>query len=153
MDFSSHLNDAWCDSEFIKFGRKVLVGQGATIMASMVVGKYLIIKRVIFDDYVLCGAMTTIAPGTIVGRDTVIGAFSNTVYNQVLEPGWVYFGIPVIKLKPNKYAESRRDLIIMRDVDGKKKFEMEHEVNIDADKRELIKPKRLGKLIKKIKEK
>jgi acetyltransferase-like isoleucine patch superfamily enzyme len=153
MDFSSHLNDAWCDSEFIKFGRRVLVGQGASINSSMVVGKYLIIKKVILDDYVLIGGMATIAPGTIVGRDTVVGAISNTVYNQVLESGWVYFGMPVIKLKPNKYAESRRDLIIKRDVDTSKKFEMEHEVNIDEDKRELIKPKRLSKLIKKIKEK
>ena len=153
MDFSSHLNDAWCDSEFIKFGRKVLVGQGATIMSSMVVGKYLIIKRVIFDDYVLIGGMATIAPGTIVGRESIVGAISNTVYNQVLEPGFVYFGIPVIKLKPNKYAETRRDFIIKRDVDAKKKFEVEHQVNIDEDKRELIKPKKLTKLIKKIKEK
>ncbi|MGV9198974.1 MAG: hypothetical protein ACOC4M_09050, partial [Promethearchaeia archaeon] len=32
MDFSSHLNDAWCDSEFIKLGRKVMIGQGAVVM-------------------------------------------------------------------------------------------------------------------------
>jgi acetyltransferase-like isoleucine patch superfamily enzyme len=55
MDFSSHLNDAWCDAEFIKFGRKNLIGQGATIMSSMVVGRYLLIKNVIFDDYVMVG--------------------------------------------------------------------------------------------------
>jgi len=65
MDFSSHLNDAWCDGEFITFGRKNLIGQGATVMSSMVVGKYLIIKRVMFGNYVLVGGHTTIAPGTI----------------------------------------------------------------------------------------
>ena len=64
MDFSSHLNDAWCDAEFIKFGRKNLIGQGATIMSSMVLGKYLLIKDVIFDDYVMVGGHTTISPGT-----------------------------------------------------------------------------------------
>ena len=58
-----------------------------------------IIKKVIFDDYVLIGGDTTIAPGTIVGKDTLVGAISNSVYNQILEPGWVYFGIPIIKLK------------------------------------------------------
>lgn len=136
MDFSSALYDSWCDGEFVSFGRKVLVGQGATVMSSMVVGKYLIIKRVIFDDYALVGGHTTIAPGTIVGKDTVVAAISTTLYDQVLEPKWIYIGIPVIKLKPNKYAESRRDIITKKHVDDEKKFEMHHEVNIDEDKKE-----------------
>ena len=139
IDFSSHLNDAWVDAEFVNFGRKVLIGQGATVMSSMVVGKYLIIKKVIFDDYVMVGGHTTIAPGTIIGNDGMIAAISNTIYDQVLEPAWVYFGIPGIKLRENRYAEERRDIIIKRDVDGAKKFEMEHEVNIDEDKKDLIK--------------
>lgn len=139
MDYSSHLNDTWCDSDFIKFGRKVLVGQGATIMSSMVVGKYLIIKNVVFDDYAMIGGHTTIAPGTIIGKEAVIGALSSTTVNQVLEPGWVYFGFPAIKLKENKYAEERRDLIIKRDVDEAKKFTITYEVNIDEDKKESVK--------------
>ncbi|MFX1497321.1 MAG: hypothetical protein ACFFBH_07330 [Promethearchaeota archaeon] len=141
MDFSSHLNDAWCDGEFITFGRKNLIGQGATIMSSMVVGKYLIIKQVIFDNYVLVGGHTTIAPGTIMGHDSVIGAISSTTMNQILEPTWVYFGIPAIKLKENKYAEERRDIIIKREVDDSEKFEVEHDVNIDKDKLKLVKTK------------
>ncbi len=139
MDASSHLNDAWCDAEFIKFGRKNLIGQGATIMSSMVVGRYLIIKKVVCDDYIMIGGHTTIAPGTIMGKESVIGAISSTTVNQVLEPNWVYFGIPAIKLKENKYAEERRDVILKRDVDEAKKFEIEHEVNIDDDKKDLIK--------------
>ncbi|MFX0032836.1 MAG: acyltransferase [Candidatus Hodarchaeota archaeon] len=141
MDFSSHLNDAWCDGEFITFGRKNLIGQGATIMSSMIVGKYLIIKPVIFGDYVLVGGHTTIAPGTIMGSDSVIGAISTTTVNQILKPAWVYFGIPAIKLKENKYAEERRDIIIKREVDDSKKFEVEHDVNIEEDKLKLIKTK------------
>ncbi len=141
MDFSSHLNDAWCDGEFIDFGRKNLIGQGATIMSSMVMGKYLVIKRVIFDDFVLVGGHTTIAPGTIMGHDSVVGAISSTAFNQVIEPNWIYFGIPAIKLKENKYAEERRDLIIKRDVDEATKFEMEHEVNIEEEKKKLVKTK------------
>jgi acetyltransferase-like isoleucine patch superfamily enzyme len=138
MDSSSHLNDAWCDAEFIKFGRKNLVGQGACIMSSMVVGKYLIIQKVICDDYIMIGGHATIAPGTIMGKETVIGALSSTTVNQVLEPMWVYFGFPAIKLKENKYSEQRRDVILKRDVDQAQKFEMEHEINIDEDKKELI---------------
>ncbi|MFW9949811.1 MAG: acyltransferase, partial [Candidatus Thorarchaeota archaeon] len=139
MDFSSHMNDAWCDGEFISFGRKVLIGQGATLMSSMVVGKYLIIKKIIFDDYVMVGGHTTIAPGTIIGHDSVIGALSTTTYNQILDESWIYFGIPAIKLKKNKYAEERRDLIIRRQVDDGTKAEDIYQVNIDEDKKKFIK--------------
>ncbi|MGV9172888.1 MAG: hypothetical protein ACOC35_10015, partial [Promethearchaeia archaeon] len=64
MDFSSHMFDAWIDPEFIEMGRKVMVGQGAVVMSSMVVGKYLIIKKVFFDDYVVVGGQSHVAPGT-----------------------------------------------------------------------------------------
>ncbi len=140
MDTSSHLNDTWCDGEFIKFGRKNLIGQGANIMSSMVVGKYLIIKKVIFDDYVMVGGHTTIVPGTIVGKETIVGAISTTTTDQILEPGWIYTGIPVLKFKPNKYSGSRREILMRKDVDDAKKYEIEHEVNIDEDKKDLIKP-------------
>jgi carbonic anhydrase/acetyltransferase-like protein (isoleucine patch superfamily) len=139
MDSSSHLADAWCDSEFVKFGRKVMIGQGATIMSSMIVGKYLLIKNVIFDDYVMVGGHTTIAPGTVIGKESIIGAISSTTLNQVLKPAWIYFGIPAIELKENKYAEERRDIIIKREVADARKFELTHEVNIDDDKKKLIK--------------
>ena len=141
MDFSSHLADTWCDSEFIKLGRKVMIGQGATIMSSMVIGKYLLIKNVFFDDYVMVGGQTSIAPGTVIEKESVIGAISSTTYNQVLKPGWIYFGIPARELKENKYAEERRDILIKRQVDEAKKFEVSHEVNIDEDKKDLIKTK------------
>ncbi|MFW9972893.1 MAG: acyltransferase, partial [Candidatus Odinarchaeota archaeon] len=108
MSLSSTLHDSWCDSEFIRFGRRVIVGQGASVMSSMVIGKYLIIKEVIFDDYVMIGGHAIIAPGSIVGKDSIVGALSTTTYDQILDPGWIYFGIPVIKLKKNKYAEERR---------------------------------------------
>lgn len=138
MDFSSHLVDAWVDPEFIKLGRKVTVGQGAVVMTSMVVGKYLIIKEVIFDDYTVVGGVSTIAPGTIIGKETVIGAFSTTNYKQILESGWIYFGIPGIKLKANKFAEGRRDIIVKRDVDDSTKYIVKKAVNIDEDKKELV---------------
>ncbi|NHJ20992.1 MAG: hypothetical protein EAX91_08625 [Candidatus Lokiarchaeota archaeon] len=139
MDFTSHLNDAWCDAEFVDFGRNCLVGQGATVMSSMVVGKYLIIKRVIFDDFVLVGGQSTIAPGTIIEHDGFIGALSTTTYNQVLEPEWIYFGIPAIKLKKNKYGSTRRDVITRRSVDDETKVEEITEVHVDEDKRKFVK--------------
>jgi carbonic anhydrase/acetyltransferase-like protein (isoleucine patch superfamily) len=99
----------------------------------------LIIKRVVFDDYVMVGGHTTIAPGTIMGHDSVIGAISSTTYKRILDPNYIYFGIPAIPLKENKYAEERRDLVVKRHVDESKKTEEIHEVNIDEDKKKFIK--------------
>ncbi|MFX0000648.1 MAG: hypothetical protein ACFE9Q_09890 [Candidatus Hodarchaeota archaeon] len=144
MDYSSHLADTWCDSEFIKFGRKVMIGQGATIMSSMVVGRYLIIKKVFFEDYVMVGGHTTISPGTVIGKESIIGALSTSTYDQVLKPAWIYFGIPAIELKENKYAEERRDVIIKRQVAEAEKIEITHDVNIDEDKKDLIKIEKEG---------
>lgn len=135
IDFSSHLQDAWVDVDFIEFGRKVTVGQGAVVMSSMIVGQYLIIKRVIIDDYAVVGGVSNISPGTIIKKDTVVGAFSSTNFNQILEDGWIYFGIPAIKLKPNKYAEERNHMIMRRDVERQVKFEEPHEINIDEEKK------------------
>ena len=131
MDFSSHLADAWVDVEFIKFGRKVTVGQGAVVMSSMIVGNYLIIKESVFDDYTVIGGVSTIAPGTIIGKDTIIGALSSTNYKQVLEGAWIYFGIPGIKLKPNRFAEESKEIIIRRDVDSKGSYEENVDVLMD----------------------
>ena len=139
VDFSSHLNDAWFDAEFVDFGRNTLIGQGSTVMSSMVVGKYLIIKRVIFEDYIVVGGMATIAPGTIIRHDTMLGALSSTTYNQVLNPNWIYFGIPGIKLKKNKYAQIRRDIIVKRSADDETKIEVTTEVFTDKAKKKLIK--------------
>jgi len=138
IDFSSHFQDAWVDAEFINFGRKVLIGQGAVVMSSMIVGKYLVIKKIFFDDYVVIGGQTSIAPGTIVGKDSVIGALSQSSYNQVIEAGWIYFGLPVIKLKRNKYAETSRTVITKIDVDESMKYQEEHDANIDDDKKHLV---------------
>jgi len=138
LDFSSHLNDAWVDLEFVNFGRKVMVGQGAVVMSSMVVGKYLIIKKVIFDDYTVIGGQSTTAPGTIISKETVFGACSTSSYNQFMEPYWIYFGIPAIKLKPNKYAENRKEIIKERHVEDKIITQkVAHDVNIDEDKKHL----------------
>ena len=88
--------------EFVNFGRNVLVGQGAVVMSSMVVGKYLIIKKVILNDFTVIGGLAIVSPGTITGTDSLLGAISSTMLNQTLESGWIYFGIPAIKLKQNK---------------------------------------------------
>ena len=139
VDFSSHMHDSWVDGEFIEFGRNVTVGQGAVVMSSMIIGKYLIIKKIVLGDHTLVGGVSHISPGTILGKESVIGAFTTTVPNQYIEPGWIYFGPQFArKLKPNKYAEQRRDVIIRKDVDEEVKYEVKQEVNIDEDKKKFL---------------
>ncbi|MFX0021155.1 MAG: hypothetical protein ACFE9S_02440 [Candidatus Hermodarchaeota archaeon] len=139
VDFSSHSQDAWMDGGFIEFGRNVTVGQGAVIMSSMVVGKYLIIKKVVLGDHTVVGGLSHVTPGTIVGNESVLGAFSATIPNQELEPGWIYLGPQFArKLKPNKYAEQRRDVIYRKHVDEEIKYEVQQEVNIDEDMKDLL---------------
>jgi carbonic anhydrase/acetyltransferase-like protein (isoleucine patch superfamily) len=140
VDFSSHMQDAWADSGFIEFGRNVTVGQGAVVMSSMVVGKYLIIKKVVLGDYSVVGGLNLISPGTIIGKESITGAFSATIPNQNVEQGWIYLGPHYArKLKPNKFAEQRRDLIYKKHVDEEIKYEVKQEINIDEDKKELVK--------------
>jgi hypothetical protein len=108
-------------------------------MSSMIVGKYLIIKKVILDDYTVVGGLNLISPGTIMGKESVSGAFSATIPNQKLEPGWIYLGPHFArKLKPNKYAEQRRDIIYKKHVDDEIKYQVKQEVNIDEDKKKFV---------------
>ena len=99
----------------------------------------LVIWKIILGDHTLVGGVSHISPGTILGKESVIGAFTTTVPNQYIEPGWIYFGPQFArKLKPNKYAEQRRDVIIRKHVDEEVKFEVKQEVNIDEDKKKLL---------------
>ncbi|MFW9824986.1 MAG: hypothetical protein ACFFE4_18745, partial [Candidatus Thorarchaeota archaeon] len=139
VDFSSHMQDAWADEGFIEFGRNVTVGQGAVVMSSMVIGKYLIIKKVILGDYTVVGGVSNVSPGTIFGKESVIGAFTATVFNQFIEDGWIYLGPQYArKLKRNKYAEQRRDIIYQKHVEEETKYMVQQEVNIDEDKKDLL---------------
>ncbi len=139
VDFSSHMQDAWVDGEFIEFGRNITIGQGAVIMSSMIVGKYLIIKKVILGDHILAGGVSHVSPGTIIGKESVLGAFSTTIPSQIIEQAWIYFGPQFArKLKPNKYAEQRRDFISRKHVDEEIKYDVKQEVNIDEDKKKFL---------------
>ncbi len=139
IDFSSHLQDAWVDGEFIEFGRNITVGQGSVIMSSSIVGNYLIIKKIILGDHIVVGGVSNVSPGTIMGKESILAAFSTTIPNQIIEQAWIYLGPQFSrKLKPNKYAEQRRDLIYRKHVDEEVKYEVKQEVNIDEEQKKLI---------------
>jgi len=109
VNFSNSILDGWLDLEFIEAGKNVFMGQGSTVISSIIIGDFLIIKKVILEDLAIVGSQAVVAPGTIIRKNTVLGAFSTTTLNQVLEPNWVYMGVPARKFKPNKFAEERKE--------------------------------------------
>ncbi|MFX1239417.1 MAG: acyltransferase [Promethearchaeota archaeon] len=102
-DFKSTMFDGWSDTEFIQYGRNIMIGQGAVVLSSMIVRikeeDYLIIRKVIIGDHVVLGGNSVIAPGTIIGHSCTLGVWATTHIGQVLEPNWIYVGKPAMKYK------------------------------------------------------
>ncbi|MHA1294469.1 MAG: acyltransferase [Promethearchaeota archaeon] len=117
-DFKSTLFDGWSDVEFIEFGRNIMLGQGAVVLSSIIIGDRLLVKKVIIGDHVVIGGNAVIAPGTIIGRNSTIGVWCVTHINQVLEPDWIYIGKPARKYKPiREMVEESKKQAIRRIVD------------------------------------
>lgn len=105
-DFKSTLFDGWSDVEFIEYGNNIMLGQGAVVSSSIIIGDYLLIKKVIIGDHVVLGGNCIVAPGTIIGKSCTLGVWAITHINQVLEPGWIYVGRPAKKYQ--KVERSKR---------------------------------------------
>jgi len=103
--FSNSLFEGWVDTEFIEFGKNVVVGQASIVQSAVVMGNFLIIKKTIIEDNVRIGAHSFIMPGTHIGKNCVLGASSFTTVEQVLEEGWIYIGTPAKKYKKNRFFE------------------------------------------------
>lgn len=101
-DFKSTLFDGWSDLEFIEYGENIMLGQGATVASSIIIGNYLIVKKVIIGDHVVLGGNCIVAPGTIIGKNCTLGVWAVTHINQVLEPDWIYLGRPARKFQSIK---------------------------------------------------
>ncbi len=103
--FSNSLFEGWVDTEFISFGKNVVVGQGAIVQSSVIIGNLLIIKRTVIEDDVRIGSHAIVMPGTYIGRKSVLAANSITTVDQKLEDGYIYVGIPAKKFKRNYFFE------------------------------------------------
>ncbi len=103
--FSNSLFEGWVDTEFVSFGKNVVVGQGAIIQSSVIVGNFLIIRKTIIDDNVRIGAHVIIMPGTHISRNCILNTWSSTMVGQELEEGWIYNGGPAKKFKKNRFFE------------------------------------------------
>jgi len=103
--FSNSLFPGWVDTEFIEFGKDVVVGQGAIVQSSVIVGNLLIIRKTVIDNNVRIGSHAIVMPGTHVGERSVLTANSVTTVGQELKPNWIYAGIPCKAFKRNWFFE------------------------------------------------
>jgi carbonic anhydrase/acetyltransferase-like protein (isoleucine patch superfamily) len=95
---NSGVLDSYIDSDFIKFGNEVILGEGSVVMSSMIIRDTLIVKEVIIKDGCTVGVNSVIAPGTLMEKKSILGMGSYTKINQRLEEGWIYVGKPAKKL-------------------------------------------------------
>ena len=102
---SNSLFEGWVDTEFIEFGKDVVVGQGAIVQAAVIIGNLLIIRKTVIEDNVRIGSHAIVMPGTKIGKNCILAANSVTTVGQVLEKGWIYVGIPAKKFKVNYFFE------------------------------------------------
>ncbi|MFW9988007.1 MAG: DapH/DapD/GlmU-related protein [Candidatus Odinarchaeota archaeon] len=103
--FSNSLFEGWVDTEFIEFGKDVVVGQGAIIQSAVVIGNLLIIRKTMIEDDVRIGSHAIIMPGTHIENKCILAANSVTTIGQVLEKNFIYVGIPAKKFKKNFFFE------------------------------------------------
>ncbi|MFX1326630.1 MAG: hypothetical protein ACFE91_00610 [Promethearchaeota archaeon] len=102
---SNSLFEGWVDTEFIEFGKDVVVGQGAIVQSAVIIGNLLIIRKTIIEDEVRIGSHAIVMPGTHIGYQSILAANSVTTVGQVLERGFIYVGIPAKKFKRNYFFE------------------------------------------------
>jgi acetyltransferase-like isoleucine patch superfamily enzyme len=124
-DFKSTLFDGWLDTEFVEFGKNIMVGQGALILSSIIIGDYMLLKKVIIGDHCIIGGYAVVSPGTVMEKGSVLGVWAMTTIGQRVEKDWTYIGYPAQKFKNN--AEMRQVNIqrVRRIVDTGERVEFE----------------------------
>ena len=141
--FSNSLFEGWVDTEFIDFGKDVVVGQGSIVQSALIIGDLLIIRKVTIEDNVRIGAHSLIMPGTKMGSKSILASASMTTIGQELEGEWIYAGVPAKKYKPNYYFEDQLEEIMaqgFQDVESLRKkyeelYERRHDQNISVKER------------------
>lgn len=110
--FTNSLFEGWVDTEFIEFGKNVVVGQASVIQSAVIVGNLFIIRKTIIEDNVRIGAHSVVMPGTHMHKNSVLAASSLTTVGQELEEGFVYLGAPAKKYKKDVFFEDGLEEII-----------------------------------------
>lgn len=117
--YSNSLFAGWVDTEFIEFGKNIVVGQGAVVQSAVIVGNLLIIRKTIIEDNVMIGSQSVVMPGTHMKKNSVLGGHSMTTVGQEIEESWIYLGAPAKKFKKNVFFENGLEEIIERQIQRK----------------------------------
>ncbi|NVM46538.1 MAG: hypothetical protein HWN79_16650 [Candidatus Lokiarchaeota archaeon] len=102
---SNSLFEGWVDTEFIDFGKNVVVGQGSIVQSAVIIGNLLIIRKTVIEDEVRIGSHAIVMPGTHIKRRSILASNSVTTVNQILDEGNIYVGVPAKILKNNYFFE------------------------------------------------
>jgi carbonic anhydrase/acetyltransferase-like protein (isoleucine patch superfamily) len=117
--YSNSLFEGWVDTEFIDFGKNVVVGQGAVIQSALIIGNLFIIKKTTIEDNVVIGSQSLVMPGTHIRKNSILGGHSMTIVGQELEENFIYLGAPAKKFKKNVFQEEGLEKIIKEQMKGK----------------------------------
>ncbi|MFW9971517.1 MAG: DapH/DapD/GlmU-related protein [Candidatus Odinarchaeota archaeon] len=117
--YSNSLFEGWVDTEFIKFGKNVVIGQGAVIQSAIIVGNLFIIRKTIIEDNAVIGAQSLVMPGTHMRKNSILGGHSMTTVGQELDESYIYIGAPAKKFKKNIYFEDGLEEIIKKQLEKK----------------------------------
>ena len=109
---TNSLFEGWCDTEFIEFGKNVVIGQASIVQSAVIIGNLLIIRKTIIEDNVRIGAHSVIMPGTHIHRNSMLAASSLTTIGQELEESWIYLGAPARKYKKDVFFEDNLEEVI-----------------------------------------
>lgn len=129
--FTNNISDGNIDTEFIEFGRNVIIGKGCSIKSSFIFKGNLILKKITIGDNVVIGSYSFIAPGTQIGDDTILGTMSVTKLNQRLESNSIYSGDPLEKLSQNPTDSISKEIIFQNYTP---EFNKPASRNLDIDK-------------------
>lgn len=104
-NFSNIFFDGWLNCEFVELGKNVSIGQGAVVSSSMIIGNYLIIKKIVLEDNTMVGTHSVLSPGSIMRKNSILSGYSSTNVGQELEEGWIYLGLPAKKYRENIFFD------------------------------------------------
>jgi len=125
--FGNSLFEGWIDTEFIEFGKDVVVGQGSLIQSAIIMGNLFILRKTIIEDNVKIGAHAVVMPGARLEKDCILAQGSLARCGQILESGFIYTGAPAKKFKKNVFLEERLEEIIENQIeiaeDAREKYE------------------------------
>jgi carbonic anhydrase/acetyltransferase-like protein (isoleucine patch superfamily) len=138
--YSNSLFEGWVDTEFIEFGKNIVVGQGAVVQSAIIFGNLFIIRKTIIEDNVMIGSQSVVMPGTHMKKNSILGGHSMTTIGQELEEDFIYIGAPAKKLKKNVFIEEGLEEIIKKQIEKKieKQDRFEDYYTVRKDKETII---------------